>query len=77
LGNYENGYQDQTVACAKLIASASAYTVVGGGDTVAAIEALQSSDKYDFLSTAGGAMLTFLELGSLPALDALIASDRA
>lgn len=76
LGNYENGYQDQTTSCAKLIASASAYTVVGGGDTVAAIESLQFGDRYNFLSTAGGAMLTFLELGSLPALEALRASDR-
>jgi phosphoglycerate kinase len=76
LGNYENGYQDQTIACAKRIAEATAYTVVGGGDTVAAIEALQFGKQYDFLSTAGGAMLTFLELGSLPALDALRASGR-
>jgi phosphoglycerate kinase len=76
LGNYENGYQDQTIACAKRIAEANAYTVVGGGDTVAAIEALQFGKQYDFLSTAGGAMLTFLELGSLPALDALRASGR-
>lgn len=76
LGNYENGYQEQTSACAKLIAESNAYTVVGGGDTVAAIEALDCADQYDFLSTAGGAMLTFLELGSLPALDALLAARR-
>lgn len=76
LGNYEAGYQEQTLGCAQLIAESSAYTVVGGGDTVAAIESLQSVDKYDFLSTAGGAMLTFLEYGSLPALDALLLSKR-
>lgn len=71
-GNYEAGYIDQTIACAELVAKSPAYTVVGGGDTVAAIEKLNLSDKFGFLSTAGGAMLTFLELGTLPALDALL-----
>ncbi len=74
LGNYEGGYQEQTLACARLVAESDAFTVVGGGDTVASIEALNNQDKYSFLSTAGGAMLTFLELGSLPALDAIMAS---
>lgn len=74
LGNYEGGYQEQTIACAKLIAQADAYTVVGGGDTVASIEALGLNERFGFLSTAGGAMLTYLELGSLPALDALLQS---
>lgn len=72
LGNYESGFKDQTLGCAKLIADARAYSVIGGGDTVASIESLHNEDEYSFLSTAGGAMLTFLELGSLPALDALL-----
>lgn len=72
LGNYEGGFKEQTLACAKLVAESEAFTVVGGGDTVASIEALNNQDKYSFLSTAGGAMLTFLELGSLPALDAIM-----
>lgn len=71
LGNYEYGYPEQTLACAEAIASSGAYSVVGGGDTVAAIEKLDLQDKFGFLSTAGGAMLTFLELGTLPALEAL------
>lgn len=74
LGNYEGGFQEQTAACAKLIANADGESVVGGGDTVASIEALGLNEKFTFLSTAGGAMLTFLELGSLPALDALMSS---
>jgi phosphoglycerate kinase len=76
MGNYERGYQAQTLACAKLIAQSRAYSVVGGGDTIAAIESLQCESQYGFLSTAGGAMLTFLEEGSLLALDALRASHR-
>lgn len=71
LGNYEKGYEEQTIAVAKSIADASGYSVIGGGDTVAAIEGLYCQEKYNFLSTAGGAMLTFLELGTLPAIEAL------
>jgi phosphoglycerate kinase len=76
LGNYENGYQVQTLACAKLIADSDAYSVVGGGDTVASIESLGLTSQYNFLSTAGGAMLTFLELGTMPALEALKNSNH-
>ncbi len=71
LGDYEHGYEDQTVAVAQSIANASGYSVIGGGDTVSAIEALACQEKYNFLSTAGGAMLTFLETGTLPAIEAL------
>lgn len=76
MGNYENGFKRETLACAELVAEAEAYTVVGGGDTVAAIESLHAEDRYSFLSTAGGAMLTFLEEGTLPALEALRAASR-
>lgn len=75
-GNYEAGFEEQTVATARLLAEASGYSVVGGGDTVAAIEALCIQEHYDFLSTAGGAMLTFLQDGTLPAIEALVASDK-
>jgi phosphoglycerate kinase len=71
LGNYEGGFKEQTLACATLVADAEAYSVVGGGDTVASIESLGISSKFGFLSTAGGAMLTFLEDGKLVALEAL------
>jgi phosphoglycerate kinase len=76
LGNYENGYKEETLACAKAIASSGAYSVIGGGDTVAAIEELGLMETYGFLSTAGGAMLTFLEEGTLIALEALKKSPR-
>lgn len=70
LGNYEAGFSDQTLACAKLMAESPAYTIVGGGDTTAAIESLSNYDQYSFVSTAGGAMLMFLEHGTLAAIDA-------
>ena len=44
---------------------------MGGGDTVAAIESLNLNNKFGFVSTGGGAMLTFLELGTTPAIEAL------
>lgn len=48
-----------------------AMTVVGGGDTLSAITKEEHLDRIDHLSTGGGAMLTFLEKGSLPALEVI------
>ena len=71
MGNYENGFTAGTTELAKLVAKADAKSLVGGGDTVATIETLNLSDQFSFISTGGGAMLTFLEHGTLPAIDAL------
>lgn len=71
LGNYEGGFDASTKAVAKLVAESDAFSVVGGGDTVTAIESLGISHQFGFLSTAGGAMLEFLEKGTLPGIDAL------
>jgi len=73
--DYERGFEEQTVTTAKLVADSKAFSVLGGGDTIAAIESLCNQDQYSFLSTAGGAMLTFLELGTLPAIEAIIAKE--
>lgn len=70
-GNYEEGFDSGTKACAELIAQSDAFSIIGGGDTIAAIEALGLSDSFGFLSTAGGAMLEFLEKRTLPGIDAL------
>ena len=70
-GNYEGGYVEATEAVAKLIASSDAFSVVGGGDTVAAIEKLGINDQFDHVSIGGGAMLTFLETGTLPVIESL------
>ncbi len=71
LGNYENGYTEGTEALARAIAKSSAHSIVGGGDTVAAIEKLGLNDRFGFISTGGGAMLEFLAQGSLPGIGAL------
>lgn len=70
-GNYEAGFEEYTVETAKLIAGATGYAVIGGGDTVASIEGMAHQEKFAFLSTAGGAMLTFLETGTLAGIDAI------
>ena len=72
LGNYEAGYGEQTERLAHLIAEATGYAVIGGGDTIAAVENLRVQTSIGFMSTAGGAMLTFLESGTLPAIDAVM-----
>lgn len=71
LGNYEAGFSKATEELAKVVAESDAYSVVGGGDTVASIESLGLDAQFSFLSTGGGAMLAFLEHGTLPAIEAL------
>jgi phosphoglycerate kinase len=71
LGLYENGAPGSTQAVAKLVAQSSAMSVLGGGDTVAAVEELGLNDQFGFVSIGGGAMLTLLEAGNTPALAAL------
>jgi len=79
LGLYEDGYRGPTLELARLISSTTARgatTIVGGGDTVAAIASLGISDKFTFLSTGGGAMLDFLSQGTLPGIEALERSQN-
>ena len=71
LGNYENGFTGATEGFARAVAASNAYSVVGGGDTVAAIEGLGLLPRFSFVSTGGGAMLQFLASGTLPGIEAL------
>jgi phosphoglycerate kinase len=70
-GAYELGYTQSTEETAKQVAQSDAFSVIGGGDTVAAIEKLQLNDKFGFVSIGGGAMLAFLEEGTTPVIDQL------
>lgn len=60
-----------TLAIANALANSKAVTVAGGGDTLAAIHQSKVTDKFTHLSTGGGATLEFIELGSLPGIEAL------
>jgi phosphoglycerate kinase len=75
LGVYEfPAFAKGTEGIARLLSTLSATTIVGGGDSVAAINALHLGEKFSHLSTGGGASLEYLEFGKLPGIDAL--SDR-
>jgi phosphoglycerate kinase len=60
-----------TLALARAVAGASAFSVIGGGDTVAAVTQAGVTDKIGYISTAGGAFLEFLEGRTLPGVEAL------
>lgn len=60
-----------TVAVARAVADAPAFSVVGGGDTVAAVNMAGVADRIGYISTAGGAFLEFLEGRTLPGVAAL------
>ena len=72
MGVYENpAFTAGTRAVAEAVQSCPGYTATGGGDVVAAIDALGMSDAVDFTSTGGGASLEFLEGKVLPGIAAL------
>ena len=60
-----------TETIARAIADSKAFSIAGGGDTIAAIHKFGVADGIDYISTAGGAFLEFLEGKTLPAVAAL------
>jgi phosphoglycerate kinase len=64
-------FGEGTKKIAEAIASTKAFTLAGGGDTIAAIQKYDIYDKVSYISTAGGAFLEYLEGKTLPAVEIL------
>ncbi|MCH2055401.1 MAG: phosphoglycerate kinase [Thalassotalea sp.] len=61
-------FGEGTKAIANAIAESNAFSIAGGGDTLAAVDKYQIADKVSYISTGGGAFLEFLEGKKLPAV---------
>ena len=66
-----DAFANGTKALSNAIAESDAFSIAGGGDTLAAIAKFGIADKVSYISTGGGAFLEFLEGKKLPALDIL------
>lgn len=72
MGMFEDSrYMKGTKEIAKAVTDSDAYSVIGGGDTISALNKLDLISKIKFVSTGGGAMLEFLAGKTLPGLKAL------
>lgn len=80
MGAFEQAeFSAGTKKIARAVADATtqnqAFTLIGGGDTISAINKLGDVRSYSFVSTGGGAMLEFLAQGTLPGIEALNGAD--
>jgi phosphoglycerate kinase len=72
LGVFEKpAFAAGTIGVARAVAELQGFSVVGGGDTIAAVHRAGLTDRIGYISTAGGAFLEFLEGRKLPGVEAL------
>ncbi len=77
MGMFEDErFASGTRTVAQAMADTKAFTVVGGGDSAAALAQFKLDDEVDHVSTGGGASLELLENGDLPGLQALRANSN-
>lgn len=70
-GTFEQGNSFLSKRVIDALSRSDAYTIAGGGDTVAEIKKLKKEKCFDFISLSGGAMLEFIAKGTLPGIEAL------
>lgn len=72
MGLFENAsFAQGTFAIAKTLAELKAFTVVGGGDSVSAVNQAKVAEQLSHVSTGGGASLEYIEQGTLPGIQAI------
>ena len=70
MSKFEHG--TKAIAAATVAAtSKGAYSLVGGGDSVTAVNKYNMADKVSYVSTGGGALLEYIESGTLPGVEAI------
>jgi phosphoglycerate kinase len=68
--SFEMGTKQMALAIAEATKNGS-YSLIGGGDSVAAINQYHLADQVSYVSTGGGALLEYIESGSLPGVEAV------
>jgi phosphoglycerate kinase len=72
MGLFESkSFSNGTMSMAHTIAGTNAFSVVGGGDSVAAVQQSGEAEKFSHVSSGGGASLEYIEKGELPGVQAL------
>ena len=72
MGMFEDErFKDGTFAVGASIAQSKAFSIVGGGDTVSAVNKLGIAQYMSFISTGGGATMEFIEQGTLPCIEVI------
>ena len=71
MSNFEKGTKEIATAICKAT-EIGAYSLIGGGDSVAAIKKFRMEEKVSYLSTGGGAMLEYLKEDKLPGIEAIL-----
>lgn len=77
IGDYKKGFIEATACLASSIVESKAESVVGGGDTIFCIEKLGVKDKFDFLSTGGGAMLEYISNKTLAGIESIQEKNKS